>query len=45
MAAETKSFLGTHGISLVGSQATKTRKALEFFAGGATPGAEEGDGS
>jgi len=44
VAAETKSFLSTRGISLVGSQATKTRKALEYFAGGA-PAPKEGDGS
>ena len=31
VAAETKGFLTQHGIDLSGEQATKTRKALEFF--------------
>ena len=31
-AAETRAFLGQHGVDLTGEQATKTRTALEFFA-------------
>ena len=31
IAAETRAFLGLHGIDLSGEQATKTKKALEFF--------------
>jgi len=31
-AAETRLYLGEHGVDLGGEQATKTRKALEFFA-------------
>ena len=33
VAAETKTFLASRGIDLVGAQATKTRMALEYFAG------------
>ena len=33
VAAEAKAFLGTHGIDLSAPQQTKTRAALEFFAG------------
>jgi hypothetical protein len=33
-AAETRAFLSRYGIDLTGEQATKTRRALEFFAGG-----------
>jgi hypothetical protein len=33
VAAETRAFLAERGISLTGDQATKTRKALEFFSG------------
>ena len=33
VAAETRAFLFEHGIDLDGEQETKTRKALEFFAG------------
>jgi hypothetical protein len=33
VAAELRSFLGTRGIEVSGDQETKTRKALEFFAG------------
>jgi hypothetical protein len=32
VAAETRSFLGEHGVDLSGEQETKTRKALEYFA-------------
>jgi hypothetical protein len=32
VAAETRSFLATHGVTLTGEQQTKTRKALRFFA-------------
>jgi hypothetical protein len=32
VAAELRSFLGTHGIDVSGEQATKTRKALDYFA-------------
>jgi hypothetical protein len=32
VAAETRAFLGRHGVDLGGEQQTKTRKALEFFA-------------
>ena len=35
-AAETRAFLGQHGIDLTGEQTTKTRRALEFFAQGAS---------
>jgi hypothetical protein len=31
-AAETRAYLTSHGVDLSGEQATKTRKALEFFA-------------
>ena len=31
IAAETRAFLTQHGIDLSGEQATKTKKALEFF--------------
>jgi hypothetical protein len=31
IAAETKAFLTRHGIDISGEQATKTRKALEYF--------------
>jgi hypothetical protein len=31
IAAETRAFLSSHGIDLSGEQATKTKKALEFF--------------
>jgi hypothetical protein len=34
VAAETRVFLSGHGVDLSGEQATKTRRALEFFAGG-----------
>lgn len=33
VAAQTRAFLGGHGIDLSGQQQTKTRSALEFFAG------------
>ena len=33
VAAEARVFLGEHGIDLSGEQQTKTRTALEFFAG------------
>jgi hypothetical protein len=33
VAAELRAFLGTRGIEVSGDQETKTRKALEFFAG------------
>ena len=36
VAAELRAFLGGRGIDLSGEQQTKTRKALEFFAGGLT---------
>ena len=32
-AAEMRAFLAGHGVDLAGEQATKTRRALEFFAG------------
>ena len=32
LAARLRAFLGDHGVELTGSQQTKTRKALEFFA-------------
>ena len=35
VAAETRAFLASRGIELTGEQETKTRKALEFFAGAA----------
>ena len=34
VAAQTKTFLASRGIDLAGEQQTKTRTALEFFAGG-----------
>jgi hypothetical protein len=34
VAAETRVFLSGHGVDLSGEQATKTKRALEFFAGG-----------
>ena len=34
VAAETRVFLTGHGVDLSGEQATKTKRALEFFAGG-----------
>jgi hypothetical protein len=33
VAAETRTYLGEHGIDLFGEQQTKTRTALEFFSG------------
>ncbi len=33
VAAEVRSYLTTHGVDLSGDQQTKTRKALEYFAG------------
>jgi hypothetical protein len=36
VAAELRSFLTTHGVDVSGEQQTKTRKALEYFAGLAT---------
>lgn len=36
VAAETRGYLSSHGVDLDGEQATKTRKALEFFAGALT---------
>jgi len=33
VAAEVRSYLTTHGVDLSGEQQTKTRKALEYFAG------------
>lgn len=36
VAAEMRAFLGGHGVDISGVQETKTRKALEFFARGAT---------
>ena len=41
VAAETRVFLTDHGIDLSGEQATKTRKALEYF----TQGLQETAGS
>jgi hypothetical protein len=35
VAAEARAFLAGHGIDVTGEQETKTRKALEFFAGAA----------
>jgi hypothetical protein len=35
VAAETRAFLGEHGIDLSGEQETKTKKALEYFAAAA----------
>jgi hypothetical protein len=35
-AAETRAFLYQHGVDLSGEQQTKTRKALEYFAGAAS---------
>ena len=35
VAAETRAFLAEHGVDLSGEQETKTRKALEYFAGAA----------
>jgi hypothetical protein len=32
VAAETRAFLGQHGVDLGSEQETKTKKALEFFA-------------
>jgi hypothetical protein len=32
VAAETRAYLGAHGVDLSGEQETKTRKALEYFA-------------
>ena len=40
VAAETKAFLLERGIDLAGKQATKTRLALEYFAGGLEDAAE-----
>jgi hypothetical protein len=39
VAAETRAFLAGRGVDLSAAQATKTRKALEFFASAATAGA------
>jgi hypothetical protein len=39
VAAETRAFLATRGIDVGGEQQTKTRTALEFFAGEAARGA------
>jgi hypothetical protein len=36
VAAETRAFLANHGVDLSGEQQTKTKKALEYFAGHAT---------
>jgi hypothetical protein len=33
VAAEARAFLAGHGVDLSGEQATKTKRALEFFAG------------
>ena len=33
VAAETRAFLAERGVDLLGEQQTKTRTALEFFAG------------
>ena len=33
IAAETRVFLGAHGIDVLAEQQTKTKTALEFFAG------------
>jgi hypothetical protein len=33
VAAEARMFLAGHGVDLSGEQATKTKRALEFFAG------------
>jgi hypothetical protein len=30
---ETRAYLGKHGVDLTGEQQTKTKTALEFFAG------------
>ena len=35
VAAETRAFLGEHGIDLSGEQETKTKTALEYFAAAA----------
>ena len=37
MAAESRAFLEARGVNLSGEQQTKTRTALEFFAGGQQP--------
>jgi hypothetical protein len=39
VAAETRAFLAERGVSSEGEQETKTRKALEFFAGAMQPAA------
>jgi hypothetical protein len=41
VAAEARAFLGTHGIDLSAPQQTKTRAALEFFAGELTGAAAD----
>jgi hypothetical protein len=33
VAAEARAFLGSQGVDLSGEQETKTKKALEYFAG------------
>ena len=33
VAAEARAFLGSQGVDLSGEQQTKTKKALEYFAG------------
>jgi hypothetical protein len=33
VAAEARAFLSSHGVDLTGEQQTKTKTALEFFAG------------
>jgi hypothetical protein len=40
VAAEARAFLASQGVDLSAAQQTKTRKALEFFAGPAAAGAE-----
>ena len=41
-AAQTKSFLTEHGVDLAGEQQTKTKTALDYFAGNLQAGAPEG---
>jgi hypothetical protein len=37
VAAETRAFLSKHGVDLTADQETKTKKALEYFAGTLAP--------
>ena len=41
VAAETKAFLGSHGVDLLADQQTKTRTALDFFAAELASGANK----